>query len=183
MKRRHELSAKEHGEVLSKDPKYLAAMEVSERQRAALRESLNAQQKPLVDAICVAWRPVRSIDDLVHTAESYPEAVPILAAHLQRPYHPLIREAIARALSVKEARGKPARVVLEQLKQLAQPNDAQEDCYRFALVNALVTIGDASMIEDVDRMLHDTRYAKVRTRLERARKALSKRGTDISKGG
>jgi hypothetical protein len=175
MKRRHELTAKEHGEVLAKDPKYLGAIEEREQQRAALRETLNAEQKPLVEAISVAWRPVRSIDDLVHTAESYPEVVPILAAHLQRQYHPLIREAIARALSVEEARGKPARIVLEQLNQLVQPKNAQEDCYRFALVNALVTIGDASMMEDIDQMLKDARYAKVRTRLERARKAISKR--------
>jgi HEAT repeat protein len=42
--------------------------------------------------------------DLVNTSTPYPQALPILLIHLQRPYDDGIREGIARALAVKGAR-------------------------------------------------------------------------------
>ena len=98
-----------------------------------------------------------------------------MAEHLSRPYHIRTREGIARALAVREARGPVAHIVLAELKKMTEAKDPVEESYRFALTNTLVTIGDASMQEDIHQMLIDPRYAKARMGLERALKAIAKR--------
>jgi len=62
-----------------------------------------AAEAPLVDELRAAGFNVESAWDLVNTPGSYPKAVPILLAHLPRPYPPAVREGIARALAVRDA--------------------------------------------------------------------------------
>jgi hypothetical protein len=172
---KQEMTAKEEQDVLDRDPKYRAMMAEKEKRWAEMEALLRTDEKPLVDALSVSGRSVKSVWDLVNTAESYPEAIPVLAEHLSRPYHIRTREGIARALAVKEARGPVAHIVLAELKKMTEAKDPTDESYRFALTNALVTIGDASMQDDLRQMLNDTRYAKARMGLERALKAIAKR--------
>jgi hypothetical protein len=155
----------------------LTGEQQSERGRAreefiALR---NAEAKPLVDALSTAWRPVNSIGELLQTSEPYPQAIPVLVDHLRRPYHASIKDVIARALTVKEARGPLAQIVLEELKSMDAVHNSDEEGYRFALANALVTIGDSSMQTDVVDMMNNPRYAEIAVELKRVIKAIAKR--------
>ena len=167
------MTAQEHHEVLSRDPKHQAMMAEKERRVAEMKAVLDADEKPLIVALAAAGRSVKSVWDLVNTAESYPEAIPVLAEHLSRPYNMRTREGIARALAVKEARGPVAYAVLAELKKMPDAKDPIEESYRFALTNVLVTNGDLSMQEDIRQMLDDPRYAKARMGLERALKAIA----------
>src|SRR5437868_2471251 len=117
---KRELTAKEEQDVLDRDPRYRAMMAEKARCRAAREALLDVDEKPLVEALAGAGRPVKSVWDLVNTAESYPEAIPVLIEHLQQPYQFVTREGIARALTVKEARGAAARIVLEELKKMPE---------------------------------------------------------------
>ena len=69
------------------------------RREAVWREA----EAPLVQELRAAGVAVESVWDLVNTAAPYPAAVPILLAHLERPYPDRVREGIARALAVPEA--------------------------------------------------------------------------------
>jgi len=169
------MTAWEHGQILASDPEYQAMRAEKEKRIAEMEAMLAADAKPLIEALAAAGRPVKSVWDLVNTAESYPEAIPVLVEHLSRPYNIRTREGIARALAVKEARGPAAHAVLAELKKMTEAKDPVEESYRFALTNALVTIGDPSMQDDLRQMLNDPRYAKARMGLERALKAIAKR--------
>jgi hypothetical protein len=59
---------------------------------------------PLVQELRAAGAQVSSVWDLVNTKTSYPQLVPILFAHLDRPYPERIHEGIARALAIPESR-------------------------------------------------------------------------------
>lgn len=159
---------------LANDPEYAALMADRERKRLKFANARKKEMKPIVDAISAVWRRIEWIDDLVHTKESYPEAIPILVEHLQLPYHLAIKDGIARALTCREARGAPAKVVMQELKTLSHPKK-DEELYQFALVNALVVIGDSSMKADIVGMIQNPGYAKVRGDLKRALKAVVKR--------
>jgi hypothetical protein len=169
------MTVEEHHKILAQDPKYQAMMAEKAKRRADMEALFEADQKPLVAALVATGRSVKSVWDLVNTAESYPESIPVLAQHLSRPYHFRTREGIARALTVKEARGAVAHVVLAELKKISETKDAVEDDYRTALANALVKIGDASMLEDVRQMLGDPHYTKVQSELENVIKTITKR--------
>lgn len=184
------MDAKRFMEQLQKDADYQARTAEKQRQWAEQEALLRRDEKPLVEALTAAgWPPsvrqcgnARSVWDLVNTAESYPHLLETLADHLSRPYHACIREGIARALAVREARRtRIPRVVMDELKKQTDPQDAHEAGYRWALINTLVLIGDSSMTEEVRLLLHDPRYAAVRADLQRVAKALNRPGRRFAK--
>lgn len=71
-----------------------------ERLRSAARVAVEAV--PLIEELKAAGVDVHSVWDLVNTAESYPNAIPVLLKHLQLPYADRTREGIARALAVRD---------------------------------------------------------------------------------
>src|SRR4030088_3102473 len=89
---------------LYNDPEWLARKQERDQR---LREQAAAYRKaeaPLVAYSNRAGVAVQSVWDLVNTKEPYPAAVPVLLEHLRRPYPERVREGIARALAVPEAR-------------------------------------------------------------------------------
>lgn len=58
---------------------------------------------PLVADLHAVGYPVSSVWDLVNIHDDYPEALPVLVAHLTKPYPSVIRDGIARALVVGRA--------------------------------------------------------------------------------
>jgi hypothetical protein len=115
----------------------------------------------------------RLISHLVRTLNNYPAAIPIMVKHLRTAKHPVVIEIIARALTVEEARGTEAsQMILGKLKQ-TEPCPARcGDAYdvRWALANALVVVGDASMVDEIKALIADPRYADIQARLKDALK-------------
>lgn len=146
--------------ILQSDPEWVhQAAERAAKHQASVAK-LQAEIKPehdalLADLAAVGW-PVTSVEDLVNTSASYPEAIPVLCQHLQRARHPVLRMVITRALTVKEARGIGGHLILAELKR--PPEENPEDV-RWVLANALTVVGDKSMIEDIEELMADPRYA------------------------
>jgi hypothetical protein len=89
---------------LNADPKFVEQQAKEEEARDKRDIEYRRAEAPLVDELHAAGFPVKSAWDLVNTRGSYPKALPILLAHLQRAYPPAVREGIARAMAVREAR-------------------------------------------------------------------------------
>jgi HEAT repeat protein len=104
MKERKWVTAAEFLAERAKDPEYVARERKRVEERKRLEEEYERAEKPLVQDLEAAGFPVRSVYDFVNTTRSYRGALPILLDHLQRSYPPVIREGIARALAVREAR-------------------------------------------------------------------------------
>lgn len=80
-----------------------AAVERDARRRKAANERRAAEGRLIEELRGVLPRTIESVWDLVNTSDPYDAALPILMAHLRRPYDPKILEGIARALAVPEA--------------------------------------------------------------------------------
>jgi hypothetical protein len=152
------------------------------RHKAAVeqrREELRPEQTPLLAELAAAGIKVDSVWNLVNAKRPYPAAVPILAAHLQRVRHPVLREGIGRALTVPEARGAAARIILSELQR---PFSESPHSVRWVLANALTLAGDESMVNEIRALIADDQYTDVRERLatalEKIGSRLGDKGTD-----
>ena len=155
---------------LRSDPEWAAREKARDEHITAERARLRANEQPIVtDLHAIGWA-VDGVWDLVNSRESYPEAVPVLVAHLDRPYDWRIREGIIRALTVPEARGDPARRILDEFKRA----DNENEFVRWALANALTVIADRTMIEEIEALLVAERQENVvrllRSAVRKARK-------------
>ena len=97
-------SADELMSELNADPTFRARRREREEQRRNLEAELKRAEAPLVDALRTAGFEVHSVWELASSCRAYSEAIPILISHLDRPYPDRVREGIARALAVPQAR-------------------------------------------------------------------------------
>jgi hypothetical protein len=105
MKQKKKKTAAEFMAEMERDPAFRAQRQEREAAFRRRNEELRQAEAPLVQALAEVGLDVKSVWDLVNRAtRHYPEAVPLLLGHLQRPYPDAIREGIARALTVAEAR-------------------------------------------------------------------------------
>lgn len=165
---------------LKADPEFTARRakeEVERQQRAA---EWRRAEAPLVEELRAAGYTVESAWDLVSTPGSYPKAVPILLAHLPRPYPGPTREGIARALAVPEA-----KVGWSALTGLYR--DEQDERAKDGLAVAIAAAADDEVISDVIALARDTQHGPSRLLLlsalersadRRARATLTDLGTD-----
>lgn len=138
MKSRRLKTVREVLDELSKDPEFVAAA----KQRQALLDGREAQfrreEAPLVADLQEAGVRVESVYDLVNRGDDYPNAIPVLRAHLQRPYTPPVLEGIVRALTLKDLRG----VVNGEMWTLYDNQPGQQSRWvRTAILLAFAVVG------------------------------------------
>lgn len=102
--RRGPVTAEEAISQLHADPDWMARRSAKEADREIQRKRLACEEVELVADLQAVGYAVSSVWDLVNTTEAYPQAIPILISHFARPYSDKIREGIARALAMKDAR-------------------------------------------------------------------------------
>lgn len=88
---------------LTADPVYQAKRAEKTARLKAMSARLNEEAAPLLKDLAAAGFRVASVWDLVNTSSSYQAAIPVLLAHLPRPYADRTRDGIARALAVPAA--------------------------------------------------------------------------------
>lgn len=149
----------------------------------------NKAEQPLVEELQAAGYDVESAWDLFNRKEPwnrkerikpYVDALPILVKHLQRPYPARVREGIARAVAMPQA--KFAWDVLVRLYRNEPETDAKD-----GLAVAIGAVADDSVLDQVIELLCDPRHGQSRllmlSALERssdprARAALMELGAD-----
>lgn len=149
----------EHDALLQAEGRYEEVMAAHRRQEAEL-ERKEAEwckaEAPLVDELREAGYDVSSAWDLVNTAVPYPSALPILLAHLERPYPDRVREGIARALAVRDA-----RFAWDELVPLYRNEPADTDA-KDGLAVALSATADAGNIEELISLVRDEKNGRSR---------------------
>jgi HEAT repeat protein len=165
------LTAAELLEQLQHDPEFVRRTREQAQKQIRMEQDLHEEERPLLADLAKAGKSVNSVWNLVNSSESYPPIIPALRSHLSRPYHPKIREGIARGLSVLEARGVVASDILHELKRSYRQDEAE---FRWALANALATVGDESTLNQIRDLLADQRFREVWDVLRLAVKQITK---------
>ena len=156
MTKKRKTSAAELMAKLNADPEFVARRARDEEERRAREAEYLRAEAPLVDDLRAAGFQVQSAWDLVNTPNPYPTAVPILLAHLVRPYPAPVREGIARALAVPEAKATGWDVLtrLYREEQELRPKDG--------LAAAIAAAADDDVSGDVIALARDTRHGSSR---------------------
>jgi hypothetical protein len=165
---------------LNADPAFVAQRAAKEEERQKRAAEWRLAERPLVEELRAAGFEVESAWDLVNTADPYPEALPILLNHLPRAYPGAVREGIARALAVPEA-----KFGWGAIKMLYR--DEQDKRAKDGMAVALGAIADDEVLGDLIALVRDPRHGTSRLLLlralershdPRARATLMELGTD-----
>lgn len=184
MKKKEWITAEEYFAERAKDPEYVERERKREEELKRLEEEYDRAEKPLVQDLEAAGFPVRSVYDFVNTTQSYRGALPILLDHLQRPYPAAIREGIARALAVPEAR--LAWPVLARLYR-----DEANAQVKGGLAVAVANTADKSVADELIGLIREPQLGTSRVLLlsalprigiDRAREVLEELQTDPQLG-
>jgi len=103
---------------------------------------------------------ISNIYDLVNTAESYPDAIPILLNHVTKNYHDKNKEGIIRSLAVKEAIGKASPVLIAEYHRI--PKDKMN--LRWVIGNTVLMTFTEDDIESILPIVQDKTNGKSRGR-------------------
>lgn len=147
---------------LDQDPEFVRRREGQGKHVRALAERLARAERPLVEALNDAGVPVKSVWNLVNTAKDYPQAIPVLVAHLKDPLPFRIREGIARALTVKHAGEAAYTELVREFKELPDSTDAAQHGFKWALANAISVVAERGHFHEVVELVRDRRHGTTR---------------------
>ena len=161
MKNQKGTSAAEIIAELNSDPAFTARQRKKEEAMQRKAAEWRKAEAPLVAELKQAGEVVESGWDLVNTTRSYPKAVPVLLKHLQLSYPDRVREGIARALAVSEA-----KVGWRTLVRLfVEDKDETGLGAKQAIGRALGAAADDDVLDDIILLLRDKRHGANRIAL------------------
>lgn len=118
--RRLNKTAAELLKELQDNPEVQAQRQKREEALRSAESELAKSEGPLLNALAKLGVEVGSIWDLVNRPTNSAELVAVLMDHLDRPYPDAIREGIARALTVAEARSHWSELLSQYRKERGQ---------------------------------------------------------------
>ncbi len=122
------------------------------------------EDQAVVHALASVGVQVNSVYDLVKTKTPYPKAIPVLVGMLRRVTHDRVKEGIARALTVKEARPIAASALLYEFRMMPAENESQRHA-KSAVARALAAVADDSVMNELVALMHDKRHGWPRSSL------------------
>jgi len=140
---------------LRSDPDFVAKRQQADQELAQRTAELRQAEAPLLNDLRAAGYIVDSVWQLVNTAASYSSALPLLLEHLQREYPVPVREGIARALAVPQA-----RFAWDTLINLYRAE--RDPRAKGGLAVALGVIADDELIDDVIALALDSQHGETR---------------------
>lgn len=153
-KRRGPIAANELMERLNNDPEYQARMAEREKTRSERARFWAKAERPVVADLQAVGVQVDAVWDLLGSAERDPEALPVLLKHLQLSYPDKVKEGVARALAVPEARS--GWEIL--LAEFERDPDTKGQGAKWGIACALTEASDETVVDDVVRLLRDGRH-------------------------
>lgn len=133
----------EHHAELRREGRYDEMVEAKRHRGEEARRKAAGWRRaetPLAQELRAAGLAVESAWDLVNTSAPCPAALPVLLIHLSRPYPDRVREGIARALAVRDA-----RFAWETLVRLYRDEPAGTDA-KDGLAVALAAVSDDEVV-------------------------------------
>ena len=164
MTKRKRPTAAEFLAQLQHDRGYIETIQQRDERIARMEAELGRAEAPLVAELRRAGAELESVWDLVNAKDRYPKLVPILLAHLERDYPQRIREGIARALAVPEARvgwDKLVRIFLAEDGPIDPVQGANE--MKWSLHLAVAAAADASVLDELIGLVADRRHGPHRS--------------------
>jgi HEAT repeat protein len=147
---------------LNQDPEFVRRRDEKEEYFRGLKQHFAQAEFPLVKALNDAGVTVESVWDLVNTKRPYPEAIPVLIAHLSLSYPYRIREGIARALTTKDACKAGYRALVSEFKKVPKSDDPAAPDFKWALGNAISVVADKSNFDEVADLIRDRSHGSAR---------------------
>jgi HEAT repeat protein len=139
-----------------------------EQQRRRERGEMSADELALLEALEAAG--VRTEDfgllasATVETTFDYGRAVPVLVEWLPKVRDPVLKEIVIRSLAGrKEAKSEGGRALVEEFRRL--PPSDEWSSVKWAIGDALATLADASVADDLLELVRDQSHGKARERL------------------
>lgn len=185
------LTAYDFGKVKLTEDEKSRLRAINERRRQEIQRNAleySRAEAPLVQELNAAGAQVSSVWDLVDTKAKYPQLLPILFAHLDRPYPKKVREGIARALAVRESRSRWDEIVNRYLAEA----DTSANGMKWALHLVIAAAADSTVLDTLIRLACDRRHGRNRAlfidalaRIDdpRARAALAELASDPDLAG
>lgn len=106
---------------------------------------------------------IKDLNDLVRLTDDLPGAVPVIAPLVMEDLHFHVLDGIVRALTVKQAAGAPARLLLERYIAIG-PHDleSREGSLQWAIANALSVAADASVYPLLVEVMTNRAFGRTR---------------------
>lgn len=159
MTRKKRKTAAELIAELEMNPAYMERRQRQDEMRRLRAEELARAEAPLVQELRAAGAEVSSVWDLVNTSRPYPKLVPILLDHIDHEYPERIREGVARALAVPEA-----RVGWDKLVNLyLSLSERHAQGLKWPLHLAIAAAADVSVVDTLIRLAVDKRHGENRS--------------------
>lgn len=133
-KNKQPVSAFDLVQSLERDPEFLIRKGSADDMLRERESICKAEESELVVELKGVGVEVESVWNLVNVTARYPAAISILMDHLKKPYSDRVREGIARALAVKEARGQWSTLLSEYL---SAPQGVDENGFRLGAKDGL----------------------------------------------
>jgi HEAT repeat protein len=116
-------------------------------------EHVLTEDRLVVDALRRAGIVVNSSQDLMHTREPYPKAIPVLLDLLPTLETYAIREVVVRALGTRDAKRLAGKPLVAEFKRSLTDSGQDALSLRWAIANTLEILGGANIFEDIARLL------------------------------
>jgi hypothetical protein len=166
MKKRNSMTAAEALAARLANPEFVAQQQEQERLRQERAAAWSIAEKPLLMDLKNVGLEITSVWDLVNTDKPYPEAIPVLLTHLKKKYPDRVKEGIARALAVPDAK-RGWDVLLDEYTRITDESgkDAKD-----GLAVAISAVSDDSIMGELLQLIRDRRHGKSRILLLRGLK-------------
>jgi hypothetical protein len=162
------VTAAEFNARAAADPEFQRKRAERKARHAALWAEMEPEHAAIRRDLAAVGLKVSSIDEVINMSAPYPKAIPVLVQHLATARHPVLRDALARALTVREAEGIASGPILRELKR--EPNPGSET--RWAMANALTIVAVPADADEIAALVEDPNFEDVRERLTQALKNL-----------
>lgn len=134
--------------------KQLENDEVFQQQRSEQEKISRQREQKILEAQAILLKELKSVDiditsvwELVNTSDSYVPAIPILLRHLRLVYSDAVKDGIARALTVKEARDFSAGSII--LNELISCSEKDFPRAKWAMANALTVVASPADVDGI----------------------------------